>query len=97
MAHRGHALAIAVTSGLGSAGAFDDLAPERRPHLRLRGVDELLSLPVPGLTGTEGAMVTAPHHDSYRRIAAEEAFRVPEVYQATRDCAAALTDDTAVS
>ena len=42
-------------------------------------------------------MVTAPHHDSYRRIAAEEAFRVPQVYQATRDCAAALSDDTAVS
>jgi hypothetical protein len=28
-------------------------------------------------------MVTAPHHDSYRRIAAEEAFRVPQVYQAS--------------
>jgi 4-nitrophenyl phosphatase len=44
MAHRGHALAIAVTSGLGSTAAFDDLAPDRRPHLRLRGVDELLSI-----------------------------------------------------
>jgi hypothetical protein len=42
-------------------------------------------------------MVTAPHHGSYRRIAAEEAFCVPEVCEATRDCAAALTDDTAVS
>lgn len=44
MAHRGHALAIAVTSGLGSAGAFDDLPPPRRPHLRLSGVDQLLSI-----------------------------------------------------
>ena len=44
MAHRGHALAIAVTSGLGSADAFVGLPPPRRPHLRLRGVDELLSI-----------------------------------------------------
>jgi 4-nitrophenyl phosphatase len=44
MAHRGHALAIAVTSGLGSAAAFAGLPPPRRPHLRLRGVDELLSM-----------------------------------------------------
>ncbi|HEV2243118.1 MAG TPA: HAD family hydrolase [Streptosporangiaceae bacterium] len=44
MAHRGHALAIAVTSGLGSADAFAGLPPPRRPHLRLRGVDELLSI-----------------------------------------------------
>jgi 4-nitrophenyl phosphatase len=44
MAHRGHALAIAVTSGLGSAAAFAGLPPPRRPHLRLRGVDELLSI-----------------------------------------------------
>jgi 4-nitrophenyl phosphatase len=44
MAHRGHALAIAVTSGLGSAAAFDGLPPPQRPHLRLRGVDELLSI-----------------------------------------------------
>jgi NagD protein len=44
MAHRGRALAIAVTSGLSSAGAFDDLPPGRRPHLCLRGVDELLSI-----------------------------------------------------
>jgi 2,3-dihydroxybenzoate decarboxylase len=33
--------------------------------------------------------VTAPHHQSQRRIATEEAFSVPEVYQATRDWAAA--------
>ncbi len=44
MAHRGRALAIAVDTGLGSADAYDHLAPERRPHLRLRGVDELLSV-----------------------------------------------------
>jgi 4-nitrophenyl phosphatase len=44
MAHRGHALAIAVTSGLGAADSFDRLPPARRPHLQVRGVDELLSL-----------------------------------------------------
>jgi 4-nitrophenyl phosphatase len=42
MAHRGHALAIAVGSGLAAADSFDHLPPERRPHLHLRGVDELL-------------------------------------------------------
>jgi 4-nitrophenyl phosphatase len=41
MAHRGRALAIAVDTGLGSADAYDHLPAERRPHLRLRGVDEL--------------------------------------------------------
>jgi 4-nitrophenyl phosphatase len=44
MAHRGHALAIAVRSGLGDERSFDHLPPERRPHLQVRGVDELLSL-----------------------------------------------------
>jgi 4-nitrophenyl phosphatase len=44
MAHRGRALAIAVGSGLASADSFDHLPPERRPHLHLRGVDELLAL-----------------------------------------------------
>jgi len=44
MAHRGHALAIAVATGLGGAGAYDHLPAERQPHLRLRGVDELLDL-----------------------------------------------------
>ena len=44
MAHRGRALAIAVDTGLGDAAAYDHLLPERRPHLRLRGVDELLSV-----------------------------------------------------
>jgi HAD superfamily hydrolase (TIGR01450 family) len=44
MAHRGRALAVAVGSGLAAADSFDHLPPERRPHLHLRGVDELLSL-----------------------------------------------------
>jgi len=44
MAHRGRALAIAVDTGLGDAAAYDHLPPERQPHLRLRGVDELLSI-----------------------------------------------------
>jgi len=44
MAHRGHALAVAVASGLGTANSFAHLPPARRPHLQLRGVDELLSI-----------------------------------------------------
>jgi HAD superfamily hydrolase (TIGR01450 family) len=44
MAHRGHALAIAVGSGLATADSFDHLPLELRPHLHLRGVDELLSV-----------------------------------------------------
>jgi len=44
MAHRGKALAIAVATGLGGPDAYDHLPVARRPHLRLRGVDELLSL-----------------------------------------------------
>jgi len=44
MAHRGHALAIAVGSGLATTDSFDHLPPELRPHLHLNGVDELLSL-----------------------------------------------------
>jgi oxaloacetate decarboxylase (Na+ extruding) subunit alpha len=44
MAHRGRALAIAVDTGLGSADAYDHLPAERQPHLRLRGVDELLEI-----------------------------------------------------
>jgi len=44
MAHRGRALAVAVASGLAAAGSFDQLPPQRRPHLHLGGVDELLSL-----------------------------------------------------
>jgi hypothetical protein len=42
-------------------------------------------------------MVTAPHHDSYRRIAAEEAFCVPEVRKnAERVFRIPARDDTAV-
>jgi 4-nitrophenyl phosphatase len=44
MAHRGKALAIAVDTGLGGPDAYDHLPAGKRPHLRLRGVDELLSL-----------------------------------------------------
>jgi HAD superfamily hydrolase (TIGR01450 family) len=44
MAHRGRSLAIAVGTGLGDAAAYDDLPASRRPHLRVRGVDELLAL-----------------------------------------------------
>jgi hypothetical protein len=43
-------------------------------------------------------MVTAPHHDSYRRIAAEETFCVPEVRQdAERVVRIPARNDTAVS
>jgi NagD protein len=44
MAHRGRSLAIAVDTGLGGAGAYDGVRPSRRPHLRVRGVDELLAI-----------------------------------------------------
>jgi hypothetical protein len=44
MAHRGRALAIAVGTGLGGARADEGLARSRRPHLRVRGVDELLAI-----------------------------------------------------
>jgi 4-nitrophenyl phosphatase len=44
MAHRGRALAVAVGTGLGGPGAYDDLPPSRRPHLQVRGVDELLMI-----------------------------------------------------
>ena len=44
MAHRGRSLAIAVGTGLGAASSYDDLPASRRPHLRVRGVDELLAI-----------------------------------------------------
>jgi len=44
MAHRGSALAVAVSSGLGGPESYRHLPPERQPHLHLSGVDELLSL-----------------------------------------------------
>jgi 4-nitrophenyl phosphatase len=44
MAHRGGALAVAVTSGLADEYSFSHLPPTRWPHLHLRGVDELLSV-----------------------------------------------------
>jgi NagD protein len=50
MARRGRALAIAVGTGLGGPGAYDSLPASRRPHLQVRGVDELLVI----LTREEG-------------------------------------------
>ena len=44
MAHRGRSLAIAVGTGLGATSCYDDLPASRRPHLRVRGVDELLAI-----------------------------------------------------
>jgi NagD protein len=44
MAHRGRALAVAVSSGLGAPESYRDLPPERQPHLHLSGVDELLGI-----------------------------------------------------
>jgi hypothetical protein len=44
MAHRGRSLAIAVGTGLGGAAAYDGLPAARRPHLQVRGVDELLAI-----------------------------------------------------
>jgi 4-nitrophenyl phosphatase len=50
MAHRGRSLAIAVQTGLGAAAAYDTLPAPRRPHLCVRGVDELLEM----LGGADG-------------------------------------------
>jgi len=50
MAHRGRSLAIAVQTGLGTAAAYDTLPVSRRPHLCVRGVDELLEM----LRGADG-------------------------------------------
>ena len=44
MAHRGRSLAVAVQTGLAGPDAYDHLPPGQRPHLHLRGIDELLSL-----------------------------------------------------
>jgi 4-nitrophenyl phosphatase len=44
MAHRGRAIAVAVQTGLAGPDAYDRLPPAKRPHLHLRGVDELLAL-----------------------------------------------------
>jgi len=44
MAHRGRALAVAVQTGLAGPDAYDHLPPEKRPHLHLHGIDELLAL-----------------------------------------------------
>jgi len=44
MAHHGRALAIAVGTGLGATACYDGLPAVRRPHLLVRGVDELLAI-----------------------------------------------------
>jgi NagD protein len=44
MAHRGRSLAIAVGTGLGGSASWDGVPVSRRPHLRVRGVDELLAI-----------------------------------------------------
>jgi NagD protein len=44
MAHRGRALAVAVGTGLGGPAAYDGLPVSRRPHLQVRGVDDLLMI-----------------------------------------------------
>jgi len=44
MAHRGRSLAIAVGTGLGGSADYDGRPASRRPHLRVRGVDELLAM-----------------------------------------------------
>jgi 4-nitrophenyl phosphatase len=44
MAHLGESLAIAVSTGIGGADDFAGLPEGARPHLRLEGVDDLLSL-----------------------------------------------------
>jgi ribonucleotide monophosphatase NagD (HAD superfamily) len=44
MAHRGRALAIAVRTGLGLTASYDGLPLSRRPHLQVRGLDELLEM-----------------------------------------------------
>ena len=49
MAHRGRALAVAVATGVGTAGAFAGLPEHRRPHLLVDGVHELLGLCGDGL------------------------------------------------
>jgi 4-nitrophenyl phosphatase len=51
MAHRGSALAVAVSSGLGHPDSYRHLPPERQPHLHVSGADELLSVCVAAVSG----------------------------------------------
>ena len=44
MAHRGHALAIAVNTGIGDGDAFAKLPRGKRPHLTVHNVAELLEI-----------------------------------------------------
>ena len=41
---RGRALAIAVGTGLGLTASYDGLPLSRRPHLQVRGLEELLEM-----------------------------------------------------
>jgi 4-nitrophenyl phosphatase len=50
MAHRGRSVAVAVGTGLGATASYDGLPESRRPHLCVRGVDELLEM----LGGADG-------------------------------------------
>ncbi len=52
MARRGGALAIAVGTGIGTAGAYAALPVARRPHLFVPGVTDLLDLCAGHGTGT---------------------------------------------
>ncbi|HYL61320.1 MAG TPA: HAD hydrolase-like protein [Candidatus Methylomirabilis sp.] len=44
MAHRGHSLAVAVSTGIGGADSFAQLPKPQRPHLAVHDVGELLAL-----------------------------------------------------
>jgi HAD superfamily hydrolase (TIGR01450 family) len=48
MAHQGRALAIAVGTGLGGSASYEGVPLARRPHLLVRGVDELLEIMTEG-------------------------------------------------
>ena len=55
MAHRGRSVAIAVGTGLGGSASYDGLPVSRRPHLRVRGVDELLTILAEGSEWQSGS------------------------------------------
>ena len=59
MAHRGRSLAIAVGTGLGGSASYDGLPVSRRPHLQVRGVDELLEI-LTAKSELEGAVPPLP-------------------------------------
>ena len=61
MAHRGRALAVAVATGVGTAGAFARLPAHRQPHLIVPGVADLLELCRDGVaaSGLPAALVAS--------------------------------------